>query len=77
MKMAMKKCPKEKIALKDINIAKDRIQDSLGVSTSSSNSKKSKEREEEEEEEEEDETLDEDLQFAEYTEGVEKHASEL
>ena len=62
--------------MKDINIAKDRIQDSLGVSTSSSNSKKSKEREEEEEEEE-DETLDEDLQFAEYTEGVEKHASEL
>ena len=69
MKMAMKKCPKEKIALKDINIAKDRIHDSLGVSSSSRNNK--------EDEDEEGETLDVDLQFAEYTEGVEKYSNEL
>ena len=61
--------PQEKIALKDINIAKDRIHDSLGVSSSSRNNK--------EDEDEEGETLDVDLQFAEYTEGVEKYSNEL
>ena len=78
MKMATKKCPKEKIALKDINVAKDRIHDSLGVSSSSSSNNNNNNNNDNEEGEDEVETLfNEDLQFAEYAEGVEKYASEL
>jgi condensin complex subunit 3 len=77
MKMATKKCPKEKIALKDINIAKDRIHDSLGVSSSSSSNSNNNNNDNEEGEDEVETLFNEDLQFAEYTEGVEKYASEL
>jgi hypothetical protein len=77
MKMATKKCPKEKIALKDINIAKDRIHDSLGVSSSSSSNSNNINNDNEEGEDEVETLFNEDLQFAEYAEGVEKYASEL
>ncbi|CAL6413979.1 unnamed protein product [Bathycoccus prasinos] len=77
MKMATKKCPKEKIALKDINIAKDRIHDSLGVSSSSSSNSNNNNNDNEEGEDEVETLFNEDLQFAEYAEGVEKYASEL
>ena len=70
MKIAMKKCSKEKLALKDINMAKDRIHDSLGVSSS-----KASPRSREEEDEEDD--VNEDLQFAEYCESVNTYANEL
>ncbi|CAL6423697.1 unnamed protein product [Bathycoccus prasinos] len=77
MKMATKKCPKEKIALKDINIAKDRIHDSLGVSSSSSSNSNNINNDNEEGEDEVETLFNEDLQFAEYAEGVEKYASKL
>ena len=77
MKMATKKCPKEKIALKDINIAKDRIHDSLGVSSSSSSNSNNINNDNEDGEDEVESLFNEDLQFAEYAEGVEKYASEL